>query len=533
MEETGTYDYIVVGAGSAGCVLANRLTADPGVSVLLLEAGGSDRHPYIQAPAGFTRTINHPRFNWCFHTEPSPNVNGRAIGFPRGKALGGSSSINGHLYVRGQTADYDTWAQMGNRGWSFAEVEPYFERAEGTSGDPEAAGGHLHISELPDRHPLCEAYLEAARSFGLRTGHDYNGPEQEGVTYYRRTIRNGRRWSAADAYLHPIRNRQNLRIEKNVLVDRINLDGSCATGVSYHRGGKRFTATAGRECILSAGTIGAPHLLQVSGIGPGPLLQQIGVDVRHQLAGVGEGFQDHYAARVACRVKNIRTLNERAHGLRLAGEIARWFLTGKGLLAFSPAHAAGFVKSEDHLDLPDLQLVFTPASYTEGVIGKLQSFPGMTAGFWQMRPESKGHVRARSPDIAEAPVIQPNYLAEERDRAAVLAGIRWCRRFVRSAPFKPYFDTETLPGADVTSDDEVLDYVRQYGATVYHAIGSCRMGPDALAVVDERLRVRGLERLRVIDASVMPTMPSANTNAATLMIAEKAADMLREDARRA
>ncbi len=528
--DAGTYDYIVVGAGSAGCVLANRLTADPNVTVLLLEAGGSDRHPLISAPAGFFKTINHPRFNWCFQTEPSSHVNGRTIAFPRGKVLGGSSSINGHLYVRGQPEDYDTWAQAGNRGWSFQDVEPYFQRIEGTAaGSEQEAGGRLVISDIHERHRLCEAYLEAASEFQLPVHHDYNGPNQEGVAYLRRTIRKGRRWSAVHAYLRPAAGRPNLTIAKNVLAEKITFDGTRATGVCYRRGRKVFWAKAGTECILSAGAIGSPQLLQVSGVGAPDHLREIGVAVHHALGGVGEGLQDHYAARVSCRVRGIGTLNERAHGARLLAEIARWATAGTGLLAFSAAHLAGFVRSEDHLEVPDLQLVFTPASYPQGAIGRLDTTPGMTAAFWQMRPQSKGYVRAQSANMAEAPVIQPNYLAESHDQAVALAGFKWCRKFLAAKAFAPFNDGETLPGAEVASDDAILDYVRQYGASVYHAVSTCRMGTDPDAVVDARLRVRGLQRLRVIDASVMPTMPSANTNAATLMIAEKAADMVRED----
>ena len=526
------FDYIIVGAGSAGCVLANRLTENPNISVLLVEAGGSERHPYVSMPAGFIKTINHPQFNWCFHTEPNAAVKDRAILFPRGKVLGGSSSINGHLYVRGQPRDFDTWAQLGNRGWSYEDVLPYFRKSETRpDGDPAVRGqdGPLHVSDIHERHPLCEAFAATANALGLPSNPDYNSGDQEGVAYYQRTIRNGRRWGAAHAFLRPAMKRPNLRVVSDALVETLTFDGKRATGIRYRRYGREHMVIAGCEVILAAGAIGTPHLLQISGVGSVEHLRRIGVSVLHDLPGVGLGLQDHYAARVAARVKQQRTLNERAQGLRLAYEIAKWFSNGTGLIAFSPAHVAAFVRSEPHLDQPDLQFVFTPASYTEGMIGKLQSFPGMTTGIWQMRPESRGHVLARTPSPHDAPEIQPNYLADEMDQAAIVRGLRWCRKFLNAAPLVTYNDGETLPGRDVETDDELLDYARSRGATVYHAVSTCRMGTDPRAVVDERLRLKGIDQLRIVDASVMPTMPSANTNAATLMIAEKAADLIKAD----
>ena len=533
MPPEATYDYVIVGAGSAGCVLANRLTENPRVSVLLVEAGGSEKHPLISMPAGFIKTIANPDFNWCFHTEPSATVDDRAILFPRGKVLGGSSAINGHLYVRGQSRDYDTWAQLGNRGWSYDDVLPYFKKSETRPGGDDATRGHtgpLHVSDIHERHPLCEAFVEAARQLGLPRNPDYNSGDQEGVAYYQRTIRNGRRWSAAHAFLRPAMKRPNLHVLSNALVERITFEGTRATGIRFRRYGQRRTAHAARELVLSAGAIGTPHLLQISGVGPAHHLRDIGVAVHFDITGVGQGLQDHYAVRVATRVKRQLTLNERARGLRLGYELAKWVTRGTGLIAFSPAHVAAFVRSEPHLETPDLQFVFTPASYTEGMIGQLQSFPGMTAGVWQMRPESRGFVRARAPDPDLAPLIQPNYLSAGMDQAAIVRGLKWCRKFLTSHPLAAFNDGETLPGGDVTSDDELLGYARARGATVYHPVSTCRMGPDDLAVVDECLRVKGIDRLRIIDASIMPTMPSANTNAATLMIAEKGADLLKGDA---
>jgi choline dehydrogenase len=532
MSDTPVYDYVIVGAGSAGCILANRLSANPRNSVLVIEAGGSERHPYVAMPAGFIKTIDDPRFNWCFHTEPTPETKDRAILFPRGKALGGSSAINGHLYVRGQQRDYDTWAQLGNRGWSYSDVLPYFRKSESyAAGDPEVRGqdGPIHVSDIHERHPLCEAFIAGAQSLGVPLNPDYNGETQEGVAYLQRTIRNGRRWSAAHAFLRPAMKRPNLTVVSEAMVTGLTFDGSRATGVTYRHHSIPKAAVAGRELILAAGAIGTPHLLQISGVGAAAHLKSIGVDVRFDLPGVGEGLQDHYAARVATRVVGQETLNERARGLRLGREIATWIATGKGLLAFSPAHVAVFWRSLDHLETPDIQFVFTPASYSEGMIGQLQPFPGMTCGMWQMRPESKGYVRARTPEAFDAPIIQPNYLTAETDRDTAIRGLRMARRFLATEALAPFKDAETLPGPDIETDAELLDYARSRGATVYHAVSTCRMGSDPQAVVDDRLRVKGIDGLRIVDASVMPTMPSANTNAATMMIAEKGADLILND----
>ena len=526
----GQYDYVIIGAGSAGCVLANRLSADPTVSVLLLEAGGSDAHPYVRAPAGFLKTFQNPRFNWCYSTEPGPGVDDRAIFFPRGKLLGGSSSINGHLYVRGQARDFDTWAQMGNRGWSYADVLPFFRRSEDRPGG-EAAwrgnGGPLHVSDIHERHPICEAFVAGAESLGLPRNPDYNGAAQEGVAYYQRTIRKGRRHSAAIAFLRPVRGRANLRVETEAHALRLDFEGRRVVGVTYRQKGRTWRVQAGAEVLLSAGAIGSPHLLQLSGIGPAEQLRTTGIAPVHDLPGVGDGLRDHYAMRVVRRVTQPATLNERARLPRLWWEIAAWMVSGRGLLAFSPAHVGAFLRSRPELEEPDLQIVFTPASYGEGgVTGQLEPLPGMTCGVWQMRPESTGHVRACSPDPQAPPAIQPNYLMAAEDRRAAVEGLRWARRLLSTEALAPWRGPETLPGEGCADDAALLAYARARGSTVYHAVGTCRMGTDPLAVVDPDLRLRGLAGLRVVDASVMPTMVSANTNAATLMIAEKASDLI-------
>ena len=530
-----SFDYVIVGAGSAGSVLANRLTADGVTSVCVLEAGPRDWHPYIHIPAGFIKTYHDPRVNWLYSMEPSAWTGGRRILAPRGKTLGGSSSINGHIYNRGQPMDFDTWAQLGNRGWGYADVLPYFRRMERRigDGDPTFRGrdGNLTVTDIDWSHPLCDAFIEGAVEAGIPRNPDYNGRIQEGIAYAQRTIKNGRRMSAARAFLHPAMRRPNLRVVTHAHTTSLVLEGKRAVGVRYLKGGRDGAASevrARREVILSAGSYNSPQLLLLSGIGPAAHLASLGIPVRHALAGVGENLRDHYAPRLVVRVKNIDTINERVRGMRLVSEVAKWVFTRKGVLSLSPTLVYCFWRSNPGVANSDLQLTFTPASYLEGVQGELEREPGMTVAAWQQRPESRGYVRLRSADPFDAPIIQPNYLDLESDRRVLLAGMRLARRLLKSRQLAPYYLREDFPGPEVETDDEFLEAAKKRGTTTFHPSGTCRMGPasDPVAVVDDQLRVRGLEGLRVIDASIMPTMLSANLNAATLMIAEKASDIL-------
>ncbi len=536
---TDTFDYIIVGAGTAGCVLANRLTADGTASVCILEAGGPDRNPFLHIPAGFMKTLVDPKVNWLYQTEPSEWTGGRRILAARGKTLGGSSAINGHIYNRGQRMDFDGWAQRGNRGWGYADILPYFRRSERRvgKGEDEFRGrdGGITVSDPDWKHPLCEAFIEGAVELGIPRNPDYNGATQDGVGYFQRAILRGRRVSAARAFLHPASGRANLSIRTHAHATGIILEGKRAVGIRYLQGGRGGTAVelrARREVILSGGVVNSPQLLQLSGIGPAPLLGSLGIPVAHALAGVGENLRDHYAARLVGRVRGIDTINERARGIRLAAEVAKWMVARKGILGLSPTVVHCFWRSHEALQANDLQMTFTPASYKEGVQSRLDDFPGMTVAAWQQRPESTGWVRARSADPLAPPEIQPNYLAHEMDRRVLLGGIRLGRRLLRTQPLAPYFVREEFPGEDMESDSELLDFARQRGTTTFHLMGTCRMAPatDPSGVVDDQLRVHGLEGLRVIDASIMPTMPSANLNASTMMIAEKAADLLLERA---
>ena len=530
-----TFDYVIVGAGSAGSVLASRLSEDPNVTVCVLEAGPWDWHPFIHIPAGFMYTLVNPRVNWLYTSEASEWTGGRRIAAPRGKTLGGSSSINGHIYNRGQRLDFDGWAQRGNHGWGYADVLPYFRRTERRKGGEDlfrGRDGQLPITDLDWRDPLCEAFIEGAVQMGIPRNQDYNGALQAGVSYVQRIIQNGRRQSAARGYLHPAMKRRNLTVRTNAHVTEIVLVGKRAVGVRYRKGGRdgpSVEVRAAKEVILSSGAVNSPQLLQVSGIGPAPLLQSLGIEVRHALPGVGENLRDHYAPRFVARVKNAETINERSHGLRLVGEVLKYAVARKGILALNPTLIYVFWKSDERVDNYDLQLTFTPASYKEGVQSTLDDFPGMTIASWQQRPESSGYVRARSADPFEHPIIQPNYLVAESDRRVLLAGMKLARRLLASRPLSKYYDREEFPGANVQSDDELLSAAKQRGTTTFHLMGTCRMAPDSdpAAVVDDQLCVRGLLGLRVVDASIMPSMPSANLNASALMIAEKAADMIR------
>ena len=531
-------DYVIVGAGSAGCVLANRLTEDPNTHVILLEAGGKDTNPYIHIPAGYMKLLDHPKVTWGYKADKDSGLNGREIPYPRGKVLGGSSSINGMIYIRSQPEDYDHWAQMGNRGWDAASTFPYFRKAEnweGPADEVHAKGGPLFTSQNRDKPELCEIAIEAGQQMGWAYREDLNDlPHGLGdhIGWVQQT-RGGRfRASTARSYLRPAMGRANLRVITNALVHRIVLEGKRAVGVEFSRDGSTHRADAGGEVILSGGAIGSPHILQLSGIGDPDHLSGIGIDTQHALKGVGKNFQDHFIVRVQAEVQNIATLNERSRGLRFAAELMKYAFNGTGMLTYAASLLAASVKVLPESATPDVQALFASASFALGPKRVLDTKPGMTSGVWQMRPESRGCVEAKSADPREQPVINPNYMAEDRDRRTVVAGLRKVREWFNTPALRQYLVMETFPGVDVQTDDEFLAYAREIGSTVFHATCSCKMGSDSLSVVDDRLCVYGMEGLRVIDASVMPAVTSTNTNAPTIMIAEKGADMIKEDAQR-
>ena len=531
-EVSETFDYLIIGAGSAGCVVANRLTQAGGVTVCVLEAGPRDTNPFIHIPAGFMKTVVDPSVNWLYESEPGEGTAGRRIAQPRGKTLGGSGSINGHVYNRGQSLDYDTWAQSGNRGWGYRDVLPYFKRSERRmgAGDERFRGrdGPLTVTDLDWSHPLIDAFIEGAVSLGIPRNPDYNGATQVGVGRTQRSIFGGRRMSPARAFLHPARKRRNLDVRTGMHVERILFDGRRATGVRCLRGGRSLDLRAERGVVLCAGAFNSPQILHRSGVGPPEVLAELGVPVVHALPGVGENLRDHCYVPLVSRVKGVDTINERARGLRFAREILRYAIDRGGLLSLQPTLVYVTWHSDEAARNNDIQVTFTPASYGETYESGLDREPGMTCGGWSHRTESRGYVRASSADPFAPPVIQPNYLADEIDRRGVLAALRLARRILRSGPLSPYYDGEKVPGEDVTGDDELLAYCRESCSSCYHPMGTCRMGPrdDPGAVVDAELRVHGLEGLRVVDASVMPTMTSGNLNAPTLMIAEKASDMI-------
>jgi choline dehydrogenase len=530
----GSFDYVIVGAGPAGCVLANRLSADPSARVLLLEAGGRDNYIWIHIPVGYLYCMGNKRTDWCFTTEAEPGLNGRALAYPRGKVLGGCSSINGMIYMRGQARDYDQWRQLGNAGWSWDEVLPYFKRSQDQARGADGihgVGGEARVEEQRLSWEILDAFREAAAETGIAKTDDFNRGSNEGCGYFQVTQRRGIRRSAARGFLHPVMKRPNLTVTTHAQARRIRLDGRRATGVEFWRDGEASFAAASREVILCAGAVGSPQLLQVSGIGPGELLQRHGIDIRHALPGVGENLQDHLQVRLAYKVSNTKTLNERAN--RVLGRLGiglEYALFRRGPMSMAPSQLGAFVKSDPSRGTPDLQYHVQPLTL-ERFGEKLHEFPAFTAAVCNLRPTSRGTIRIAGPDPREAPSIKPNYLATEEDRRVAVAGIRLTRRIVAAPALGRFSPEEFKPGPAAQSDAELARAAGDIATTIFHPVGTCRMGPDELAVVDERLRVHGIAGLRVVDASIMPTITSGNTNAPTVMIGEKAADMIREDAR--
>ena len=502
--------------------------------MLLLEAGPADRNPWLHVPVGYGKLFSDRRYNWCYATEPQAGCHGREVIAPRGKVLGGSSAINGLIYIRGQAEDFNQWRQSGNIGWSFDDVLPYFRKSEDNERGPDdlhGAGGPLAVSDARDQHPLALAYIEAAQQCGYPRNDDFNGAAQEGAGLYQTTTRNGLRCSTATGYLKPARGRANLRVVSGALTTRILFDGRRATGVEYRTGNETRVARAAAEVVVSSGAFNSPQLLQLSGLGPAALLRKFGIPVIADLPGVGEGLNDHYAGRIMLRCHEPVTLNDAVRGW--AGKIAaglHYAMTRRGYLTVSAISAGCFLRAHPLSETPDSQCSLALYS-ADSIGGGLHSFPGVTGVCSLLRPESRGHVRIKSSDPRVAPAIDPNYLATPRDRETLVAGVKAMRGIFQAPAMARHIAEEIEPGAQCDNDDKLLDFIRRRGSTTYHPVSTCRMGQDPLAVTDERLRVRGFTGLRVIDASIMPAVVSGNTNAATIMIGEKGADMLLEDNR--
>ena len=535
--DTGSFDYVIVGAGSAGCVLANRLSRNPLLRVLLLEAGGQDSNLWLKIPAGVPRVVNDPKLTWGYVSEPEPGLNDRQIGWPRGRTLGGTSSINGHVYMRGTPQDYDGWRDQGNPGWGWNDVLPYFKRSERHfRGESELHGGsgELSVSPLHEPHPASAAFVQAARNAGIPANDDFNGITQEGVGYLQFMIRDGVRASTSAAFLRPALGRPNLKLEINALAERILFEGARATGIQYSVGGQTRSARAG-ELIVCGGAINSPQLLLLSGVGPADALQRLGIQVRQNLPGVGQNLHDHVYAHCLARVEPSFSLNRMiSSNLRMIPDVLRYLATRRGLLTSAAAQVGLFVRTRPDFSTPDLQVQMRPFS----MIGKAGMYvadtaPAITASCGLLRPQSRGALSLSSADPRERPRMVANYLTDERDLPTLLAGLRLIRGIFHTPPFADHFRGEELPGDQRVSEADLVAYLRANAQSMYHPVGTCKMGSDQdpAAVVDARLRVRGIAGLRVVDASVMPTIPSGNTNAPTIMIAEKAAEMILEDKR--
>ncbi len=531
---TQDYDYIIVGAGSAGCVLANRLSEDSDKSVLLLEAGGRDLNPWIHIPVGYFKTMHNPSTDWCYKTEPDPGIANRQLDWPRGKVLGGSSSLNGLLYIRGQAEDYDRWAELGNKGWSFREVLPYFKRSEDNErgGDEyHGTGGPLKVSDLRLRREIADRFIKAAIEVGIPRNDDVNGATQEGVGYFQQTAHKGFRWSTAKGYLRPARKRANLRVATHAQALRVLFEGRRAVGVEYKRGNSVEKAMARGEVVLAAGAIGSPQILACSGVGNGEELQRFGIPVVHALPGVGQNLQDHLQIRLVYKTK-CRTLNDEVNTLLGQMQVGiQYALFRKGPLTLAASQVCVFTRSEPSLTRPDIQFHMQPLSADKPGEGA-HKFSAFTASVCQLRPESRGEIKLKSKDPLEYPAIHPNYLSTEVDERCAVNSIKVARKIAAASPLAPQITDEYVPGRQYQTDEELLRAAREHSQTIYHPTSTCKMGSDDMAVVDDRLRVHGIEALRVVDASIMPEIVSGNTNAPTIMIGEKASDMIREDAKR-
>ncbi|HSD44373.1 MAG TPA: GMC family oxidoreductase N-terminal domain-containing protein [Burkholderiales bacterium] len=531
----GSFDYVIAGAGTAGCVLANRLSADPDVTVLLLEAGGKDDWIWIHIPAGYLYCIGNPRTDWCYRTEPDPGLNGRSILYARGKVLGGCSSINAMLYLRGQKRDYDEWAQLADDpGWSWENVFPVFRRSEDShrgAGDAHGAGGEWRVEQQRLSWEILDAFREAMAQAGIPKTDDFNRGDNEGCGLFEVNQKRGVRWNATKAFLRPAQSRPNLTVITDALVKRVRLDGRRATGIEFVRGGEEEFAAARIETILALGSIGSPQVLQLSGIGPGALLQQCGVAVAHPLAGIGENLQDHLQLRTAFKVKNVVTLNQRANSLwgkAMMGLEYALFRTGP--LTMAPSQLGGFTRSSPEHATPNIEYHVQPLSLDK-FGDPLHPFPAFTASVCNLRPTSRGYVRVRSADPRAHPAIMLNYLSTPEDRKVAADGLRLTRRIAAQPALAKYQPDEFKPGREFQTDDELAKAAGDVGTTIFHPVGTCKMGvpSDPTAVVDSRLRVIGVECLRVVDASIMPTITSGNTNSPTVMIAERGAEMIRVD----
>jgi len=532
--DLGSFDYVIVGAGSAGCVLANRLSADPDVTVALLEAGGKDSYLWIHIPVGYLYCMNNPRTDWCMSTEAEAGLNGRALAYPRGKVLGGCSSINGMIYMRGQARDYDQWRQLGNAGWGWDDVLPYFKRSEDSSeGADEAhgAGGEWRVEEQRLSWEILDAFIDAAEQAGIPRTHDFNRGNNEGCGYFRVNQRRGVRWTTAKAFLKPVAKRANLEVVTHAQAREVTFDGPRATGVFLWHHGKDARIAARREVILATGSVGSPQLLELSGIGRPEALAGHGIEVRHVLPGVGENLQDHLQVRPVYRVEGTTTLNDRARTLAgRAGIALQYALFRNGPMSMAPSQLGAFARTGPAFETPNVEYHVQPLSL-DRFGAPLHPFSAFTASVCNLRPESRGSIHISSADARTQPAIRPNYLSAAADRQVAADALRLTRRIVAQPALARFAPQEVTPGPEIESDADLARAAGDIGTTIFHPVGTCKMGDDPMAVVDDRLRVHGIEALRIIDASIMPTITSGNTNAPVIMIAEKASEMIRADAR--